>query len=212
MYDDACVVPERLEAKVSNACGGGAAALGKQDCLPYQRRGSLQLWQFLLTLLDNPANGNLIIWTGRNMEFKLIDPEEVSEFNLDWNWDGRGWRRTHAGQLRWKVYHREIDVHSFSLFYLTPFVQVARLWGVQKNRPAMNYDKLSRSLRYYYEKGIMQKVTYNHAMMSCHRESCVRPIGPFMQTKVRKVRLASSAADHHHRLVRRFCLPQVRLL
>lgn len=30
--------------------------------------------------------------------------------------------------------------------------------GVIKNRPAMNYDKLSRSLRYYYEKGIMSKV------------------------------------------------------
>ena len=26
-----------------------------------------------------------------------------------------------------------------------------------QNRPAMNYDKLSRSLRYYYEKGIMSK-------------------------------------------------------
>ncbi|XP_043965144.1 ETS translocation variant 5-like isoform X2 [Gambusia affinis] len=98
-FDDTCVVPERLEGKV------------KQEGLPYQRRGSLQLWQFLLTLLDNPANRHLIVWTGRNMEFKLIDPEEV-----------------------------------------------ARLWGIQKNRPAMNYDKLSRSLRYYYEKGIMQKV------------------------------------------------------
>ncbi|KAL6115257.1 etv5 [Pungitius sinensis] len=98
-HDDACVVPERLDGKA------------KQEGLPYQRRGSLQLWQFLLTLLDNAANAHLIAWTGRNMEFKLVDPEEV-----------------------------------------------ARLWGLQKNRPAMNYDKLSRSLRYYYEKGIMQKV------------------------------------------------------
>lgn len=44
------------------------------------------------------------------------------------------------------------------------FAQVARLWGMQKNRPAMNYDKLSRSLRYYYEKGIMQKVKNTHLM------------------------------------------------
>ncbi|XP_022667473.1 ETS translocation variant 4-like isoform X1 [Varroa destructor] len=43
-------------------------------------------------------------------------------------------------------------------FKLTNPEEVARRWGVQKNRPAMNYDKLSRSLRYYYEKGIMQKV------------------------------------------------------
>ncbi|XP_014600096.1 PREDICTED: ETS translocation variant 1 [Polistes canadensis] len=76
-----------------------------------QRRGSLQLWQFLVALLDDPTNAPCIAWTGRGMEFKLIEPEEV-----------------------------------------------ARRWGVQKNRPAMNYDKLSRSLRYYYEKGIMQKV------------------------------------------------------
>ncbi|CAH0559476.1 unnamed protein product [Brassicogethes aeneus] len=76
------------------------------------RRGSLQLWQFLVALLDAPdASAGCIAWTGRGMEFKLIEPEEV-----------------------------------------------ARRWGVQKNRPAMNYDKLSRSLRYYYEKGIMQKV------------------------------------------------------
>ncbi|CAL8291172.1 unnamed protein product [Lota lota] len=104
-YDDACVVPDRLEGKVKQE----VVAFGEGP--PFQRRGSLQLWQFLVTLLDDPANAHFIAWTGRNMEFKLVEPEEV-----------------------------------------------ARRWGMQKNRPAMNYDKLSRSLRYYYEKGIMQKV------------------------------------------------------
>ena len=35
---------------------------------------------------------------------------------------------------------------------------MSRLWGEYKSRETMNYEKLSRSLRYYYEKGIMQKV------------------------------------------------------
>ncbi|VDP72702.1 unnamed protein product [Echinostoma caproni] len=78
----------------------------------FHHRGSLQLWQFLVALLDDAKSQHLICWTGRTLEFKLNEPEEV-----------------------------------------------ARLWGIQKNRPAMNYDKLSRSLRYYYEKGIMQKVS-----------------------------------------------------
>ncbi|XP_046709329.1 ETS translocation variant 4 isoform X2 [Silurus meridionalis] len=103
---DARVVPEKFEGEVKQE---GSSVF--RDGAPYQRRGSLQLWQFLVALLDDPGNAHFIAWTGRGMEFKLIEPEEV-----------------------------------------------ARLWGMQKNRPAMNYDKLSRSLRYYYEKGIMQKV------------------------------------------------------
>ena len=43
----------------------------------YQRRGSLQLWQFLVALLDDPSNSSFIAWTGRGLEFKLIEPEEV---------------------------------------------------------------------------------------------------------------------------------------
>ena len=44
------------------------------------RRGSLQLWQFLIALLEDPANCGAITWTGRGMEFKLIEPEEVSQY------------------------------------------------------------------------------------------------------------------------------------
>lgn len=40
-------------------------------------RGSLQLWQFLAALLRNPGNAPCIAWTGRGLEFKLTDPEEV---------------------------------------------------------------------------------------------------------------------------------------
>lgn len=36
--------------------------------------------------------------------------------------------------------------------------EVARRWGERKSKPHMNYDKLSRALRYYYDKNIMTKV------------------------------------------------------
>ncbi|XP_042074994.1 ETS translocation variant 3-like protein [Haplochromis burtoni] len=34
---------------------------------------------------------------------------------------------------------------------------LARLWGERKGKPHMNYDKLSRALRYYYNKRILHK-------------------------------------------------------
>ncbi|XP_018653314.1 ets-related [Schistosoma mansoni] len=36
--------------------------------------------------------------------------------------------------------------------------EVARRWGERKSKPNMNYDKLSRALRYYYDKNIMSKI------------------------------------------------------
>ncbi|XP_054743302.1 DNA-binding protein D-ETS-6-like [Anastrepha obliqua] len=36
--------------------------------------------------------------------------------------------------------------------------EVAKRWGERKAKPNMNYDKLSRALRYYYDKNIMTKV------------------------------------------------------
>uniref|UniRef100_A0A8B9J9W8 SAM pointed domain containing ETS transcription factor n=1 Tax=Astyanax mexicanus TaxID=7994 RepID=A0A8B9J9W8_ASTMX len=43
------------------------------------------------------------------------------------------------------------------IFKIEDSAHVAKLWGIRKNRPAMNYDKLSRSIRQYYKKGIIKK-------------------------------------------------------
>ncbi|CAH8539391.1 unnamed protein product [Dicrocoelium dendriticum] len=102
----------RVRCSNSVSAADSVLAAASAALANFHHRGSLQLWQFLVALLDDSKSSHLISWTGRTLEFKLNEPEEV-----------------------------------------------ARLWGIQKNRPAMNYDKLSRSLRYYYEKGIMQKVS-----------------------------------------------------
>jgi hypothetical protein len=43
------------------------------------------------------------------------------------------------------------------IFKIEDSVLVAKLWGERKNRPMMNYDKLSRSIRQYYKHGIIKK-------------------------------------------------------
>lgn len=47
--------------------------------------------------------------------------------------------QTHGAAIRW--FDRTKGV-----FKIEDSVRVARLWGWRKNRPAMNYDKLSRSI------------------------------------------------------------------
>jgi hypothetical protein len=56
------------------------------------------------------------------------------------------------------------------IFKIVDSVRVATLWGKRKNRPAMNYDKLSRSLRQYYKKNIMKKTerTQRLVYQFCH--------------------------------------------
>ena len=47
---------------------------------------------------------------------------------------------------------------SKGVFRLIDHNGLARLWGRQKNRKNMTYEKLSRALRYYYSKNILKKV------------------------------------------------------
>ena len=69
----------------------------------------IQLWHFILELLGDVSNKNIISWTGNGLEFRILNS-----------------------------------------------VELARLWGIRKCNPIMNFDKLSRALRYYYEKNIIK--------------------------------------------------------
>ncbi|XP_065882286.1 uncharacterized protein [Dysidea avara] len=76
-----------------------------------QRKGNMQLWQFLYAILEDQFE--IIEWTANKSEyeFRLLQPDVIAIW-----------------------------------------------WGHQKNRQNMNYDKLSRSLRYYYNRKIITKV------------------------------------------------------
>uniref|UniRef100_A0A034W792 DNA-binding protein D-ETS-4 n=1 Tax=Bactrocera dorsalis TaxID=27457 RepID=A0A034W792_BACDO len=69
----------------------------------------------------------------------------------------------HGTAIRWIDRNRGI-------FKIEDSVRVAKLWGGRKNRPAMNYDKLSRSIRQYYKKGIMKKTERSQRLVYqfCH--------------------------------------------
>ncbi|XP_043915187.1 ETS translocation variant 3-like protein [Protopterus annectens] len=80
----------------------------KPESSPGSRQ--IQLWHFILELLQKEEYKLIIAWQGDYGEFVIKDPDEV-----------------------------------------------ARLWGNRKSKPQMNYDKLSRALRYYYNKRILHK-------------------------------------------------------
>lgn len=57
----------------------------------------------------------------------------------------------YTSYIQWK--NKETGV-----FKIVDPAGLARLWGVQKNHLSMNYDKMSRALRYYYRVNILRKV------------------------------------------------------
>ncbi|XP_076986582.1 ETS domain-containing transcription factor ERF-like [Tamandua tetradactyla] len=123
------VLPEPGVSEEGEGVGGGGTGVGteagpggaqgllgfafpdwayKPESSPGSRQ--IQLWHFILELLQKEEYQGVIAWQGDYGEFVIKDPDEV-----------------------------------------------ARLWGIRKCKPHMNYDKLSRALRYYYNKRILHK-------------------------------------------------------
>ena len=59
---------------------------------------------------------------------------------------------THPELIEWTCNERDDE------FRLLEPEAIAVWWGYHKNKPNMSYDKFSRSLRYYYDKGILRKI------------------------------------------------------
>ncbi|XP_022906295.1 ets DNA-binding protein pokkuri [Onthophagus taurus] len=57
----------------------------------------------------------------------------------------------YTNYIAWK--NRETGI-----FKIVDPAGLAKLWGIQKNHLSMNYDKMSRALRYYYRVNILKKV------------------------------------------------------
>ncbi|VUZ43987.1 unnamed protein product [Hymenolepis diminuta] len=88
------------------------------------------------------------------------------------------WR--HLDSIRW--------VNGDGEFVLSKPERVATLWGQRKNKPTMNYEKLSRALRYYYDGDMISKV---QSKRFCYKFVCDL-----------KLLLGYSAAEIHEFVVR----------
>lgn len=95
--------------------------------------------------LSNPVSkGTHSDWT-RNFLHKGSGQIQLWQFLLELLSDS-----SNANCITWEGTNGE--------FKMTDPDEVARRWGERKSKPNMNYDKLSRALRYYYDKNIMTKV------------------------------------------------------
>jgi len=50
------------------------------------------------------------------------------------------------------------DNEEEGVFYVSDTAKFAKLWGERKKNPSMNYEKLSRAMRYYYKNGELMAV------------------------------------------------------
>ena len=94
------------------------------------------------------------------------------------------------------------------IFKIEDSQEVARLWGLRKNRPNMNYDKLSRSIRQYYKKNIIKKPKETSRLVY---QFCEKIIASDAKFKLMWCYYVSSFnSTQVHKIVPKLCLLQLR--
>lgn len=120
-------------------CAGGDSGWADGEVDSSCAGQPIHLWQFLKELLLKPHNyGRFIRWLNKEK-------------------GGRALLGSGEGSVGGSPQTSHPRSPHVGIFKIEDSAQVARLWGIRKNRPAMNYDKLSRSIRQYYKKGIIRK-------------------------------------------------------
>ncbi|XP_043532859.1 Friend leukemia integration 1 transcription factor isoform X5 [Chiloscyllium plagiosum] len=114
---------------VTKTSPGATQSVNKSSEQPRPQPDPYQILGPTSSRLANPGSGQIQLW-----QFLL---ELLSD-------------SSNANCITWEGTNGE--------FKMTDPDEVARRWGERKSKPNMNYDKLSRALRYYYDKNIMTKV------------------------------------------------------
>ncbi|XP_067909882.1 Friend leukemia integration 1 transcription factor isoform X3 [Heterodontus francisci] len=114
---------------VTKTSPGATQSVNKNTEQPRPQPDPYQILGPTSSRLANPGSGQIQLW-----QFLL---ELLSD-------------SSNASCITWEGTNGE--------FKMTDPDEVARRWGERKSKPNMNYDKLSRALRYYYDKNIMTKV------------------------------------------------------
>ncbi|XP_015767403.1 PREDICTED: ETS homologous factor-like [Acropora digitifera] len=110
-----------------------------------------------LTAYSSPAlfsdPGELDFGFDSGIEAEMDEPNDLPQFHCHYLWEF-----LHHILLDKENKYIEWKNKTRGVFRLKDHNGLARLWGKQKNRKNMTYEKLSRALRYYYSKDILQKV------------------------------------------------------
>ena len=133
--------PDEPAEGVVQGVGRRAAASGSGTGRPTEDRKTnkkppVRLGAMKFTVMSESALGNR---TGNNGQVQLW------QFLLELLTE-----KEHRAVIHW--------IGDEGEFKLEDPEMVAKLWGTRKNKPSMNYEKLSRALRYYYDGDMISKV------------------------------------------------------